>query len=75
MTDSNVSLSLTDAAELAQVITFLTDWLAHDHVRLDESLARFVGNTGYRITHLKADLERFAFLLDGGNTRMFNIDS
>jgi hypothetical protein len=70
-----VSLNLTDATELAQVITFFADWLAHDHDGLDESLVRFVGNPGYRITHLQADLERFALLLDGGNTRMFNIDS
>jgi hypothetical protein len=55
-----------DAAELAELLQFLADWLAADHAHLDTSLARFVGNRAYGIQHLRTDLHRFAFLL-GGN--------
>lgn len=59
-------LDLTDATELAELITFLTDWLAADPDTLNASLTRYVGHPAYDLTQLNQDLHRFAFLL-GGN--------
>jgi hypothetical protein len=62
----NLSLDVVDAAELAEMLQFLSDWLAADPGNLGASLGRFVGHPAYGITHLRADLDRFTFLL-GGN--------
>ncbi len=59
----DVSLDAGDAAELLQ---FLSDWLAHTQDHLDASLEGFVGNRAYHIRQLRSDLDRFTFLL-GGN--------
>jgi hypothetical protein len=47
-----ITLDLGDAAELAEMLTFLAD-----------SLAAFTGHPAYGIEVLRADLHRFAFLL------------
>jgi hypothetical protein len=60
------SMDTGDAAELAELLQFLADWLATDQTHLDTSLARFVGNRSYDTHHLRTDLHRFGFLL-GGN--------
>jgi glyoxylase-like metal-dependent hydrolase (beta-lactamase superfamily II) len=60
-----VSLDTADAAELAELLHFLGDWLAADHDRLDASLRRFVGTAGYDVAELRRDLDRFTFLLGG----------
>lgn len=54
-----------DAAELAEMLTFISEWLAHDP-RLESSLTSFAGHPAYGISQLRDDLHRFAFLL-GGN--------
>ena len=59
-------LDTSDAAELAEPLQFLNDWLASDHNHLDASLIRFVGNRAYHLDQLRTDLNRFTFLL-GGN--------
>ena len=64
MPDKN--LNLNDADELAELLQFIRDWTVPEHDQLDASLTRFVGNTGYDLTHLRSDLDRFTFLL-GGN--------
>jgi hypothetical protein len=73
----SVSLDAADAAELAELLRFVGDWLAADHDRLDASLHRFVGSPGYDIGQLRTDLARFGFLLGddlgGGETR-FGVD-
>jgi hypothetical protein len=51
------------AAELAEMLQFLGDWLEHDHDALAASLARFVGAPGYGPASLREDFTRFAFLL------------
>ncbi|HEX4701982.1 MAG TPA: hypothetical protein VH352_07630, partial [Pseudonocardiaceae bacterium] len=61
------SLDTGDATELAELLQFLNDWLASDHTHLDTSLTRFVGTRGYDLPQLRADLDRFAFLLGGNN--------
>lgn len=62
----NLGLDTGDAIELAELLQFLNDWLASDRADLDASLTRFVGTRGYDLQQLRADLDRFAFLL-GGN--------
>ena len=59
------SLDTSDAAELAQMLQFLTDWLAADPAQLDASLTRFVGHRAYAASQLRTDLHRFVFLLGG----------
>jgi hypothetical protein len=61
-----VKLAAADAAELAEMLQFLTGWLARDPARLAASLEEFVGNPAYGLQDMHADLERFVFLL-GGN--------
>ena len=63
MTVPDVRLHPTDAAELAELLQFLGDWLAIDRGHLDASLARFVGNRGYNFSQLRTDIGRFVFLL------------
>jgi hypothetical protein len=62
-----VKLDITDAAELAEMLQFLSQWLARDPGRLSASLAQFAGHPAYGITQLRGDLERFAFLLGGSD--------
>lgn len=61
-----MSLHVTDAAELAELLDFLTGWLASDPHRLGASLLAYVGHPAYGTSQLQDDLHRFAFLL-GGN--------
>lgn len=58
-----ITLDLTDAAELGQLLGFLTDWLGADRSTLEPSLAWFVGHGGYDLDQLRTDLHRFAFLI------------
>jgi hypothetical protein len=62
-----VKLDVTDAAELAEMLQFLSQWLARDPGRLGPSLEDFVGHPAYGITQLRDDLERFVFLLGGSD--------
>lgn len=63
MTVPDVRLHPSDAAELAELLHFLDDWLATDRDHLDASLTRFVGNRGYDLSQLCTDMSRFVFLL------------
>jgi hypothetical protein len=63
----SVTLDIADAAELAEILQFLSQWLARDRARLGPSLEQFVGHPAYGLTQLGADLERFAFLLGGSD--------
>jgi hypothetical protein len=62
---SDVRLDAGDAAELAELLQFLAEWLARDPGRLGASLEEFVGNPAYNAGHLRQDLDRFTFLLGG----------
>ncbi len=61
-----MSMAPADAAELAEILQFLSDWLGRDRDHLDASLEGFVGNPAYGTRQLRDDLARFIFLL-GGN--------
>ena len=60
-----VRLDLADAAELAEMLQFLSQWLARDPARLGASLEEFVGHPAYGTAQLRQDLDRFVFLLGG----------
>jgi len=62
-----MKLDVNDAAELAEMLQFLSHWLARDPGRLGPSLEDFAGHPAYGITQLRADLERFVFLLGGSD--------
>jgi hypothetical protein len=62
-----VNLDAGDAAELAEMLQFLTGWLARDPARLAACLEEFVGHPAYDIAQLRDDLERFTFLLGGSD--------
>jgi hypothetical protein len=56
-----ITLDMGDAAELAEMLTFLADWLSGSQKQiLDESFAAFVGHPAYNTGALRADLHRFA---------------
>jgi hypothetical protein len=59
----DVRLDAGDAAELAELLQFLADWLARDPGRLGASLEQFVGHPAYGTAQLRQDLDRFTFLL------------
>jgi hypothetical protein len=59
-----IRLDLGDAAELAEMLTFLTGWLSGSQKQaLHDSFAAFVGHPAYNTDALCADLRRFVFLL------------
>ena len=59
-----VHLDLADAAELAEMLTFISQWLGGtDHAQLAASFSRFIGTQGYDLAELRTDLARFTFLL------------
>jgi hypothetical protein len=59
-----ITLDPGDAAELAEMLTFLAEWPSGSQKQtLAESLAAFVGHTAYNSEALRADLHRFVFLL------------
>jgi hypothetical protein len=63
----DVKLNAADAAELAETLQFLSEWLARDPGHLTASLAQFVGHPAYGLDELRGDLERFVFLLGGSD--------
>ncbi len=62
-----VRLNATDAAELAEMLQFLSEWLARDPACLATSLEEFAGHPAYGLGELRGDLERFVFLLGGSD--------
>ena len=62
-----MKLDAAAGAELAEMLQFLSRWLARDPARLAASLAQFVGHPAYGLAQLRGDLERFVFLLGGSD--------
>ena len=59
-----ITLDLADAAELAETLALLAEWLSGSHKQtLADSFAAFIGHPAYNTGTLCADLHRFAFLL------------
>ena len=63
----DMKLDVGDAAKLAEMLQFISEWLAHDPGRLGPSLEDFVGHPAYGLAQLRQDLERFVFLLGGSD--------
>jgi hypothetical protein len=61
----DVRLDAVDAAELAELLQFLSQWLACDRGRLGASLGEFVGHPACNVGELRQDLDRFTFLPGG----------
>jgi len=62
-----MTLGAADAAELAEMLHFLSGWLARDPARLGTSLEDFVSHPACDLAQLRGDLERFIFLLGGSD--------
>ena len=59
-----ITLDPVDAAELAETLAFLADWLSGSQKQaLADSFAAFVGHPAYNTGTLCADLHGFVFLL------------
>ena len=59
-----VHLDLAGAAELAETLTLISQWLGGtDHAQLAASSRRFIGIQGYGLAELRTDLARFTSLL------------
>ena len=59
-----ITLDLADAAELAETLALITEWLSGSQKQtLAGSFAAFIGHPAYNTDALCADLRRFAFLL------------
>ena len=59
-----ITLDLSNAAELAETLTFLASWLSGSQKQiLADSFAAFAGHPAYNTATLCTDLHRFAFLL------------
>ena len=63
----DMKTDICDAAELAEMLQFLSQWLARDPARLGVSPAEFTGHPAYGLGELRGDLERFVFLLGGSD--------
>lgn len=64
MPSPRTQLDAADAAEIAEALTLLRDWLAgSDTTQLAASFARFLGTQSYSLAELRTDLARFTFLL------------
>jgi hypothetical protein len=62
-----VSLDIADAVELAETLQLIADWLAADPATLTQSLLAYIGHPAYGPDALRADLDRFTFLLGGSD--------
>jgi hypothetical protein len=60
-----MKLDVVDAAELAELLQFLSQWLARDRGCLGASLEEFVGHPACNVSQRRQDLDRFTFLLGG----------
>ena len=63
----SISLDATDAMELAEILQLIAGWLTADPQRLAPSLLEYIGHPAYGPDALRADLDRFTFLLGGSD--------
>lgn len=60
-------IDTADAIELTQTLQLIAGWLAADPASLSGSVHAYIGHPAYGLTALRADLDRFTFLLGGNN--------
>jgi hypothetical protein len=63
-------IDTADAIELAETLELIARWLTADPATLAPSFLAYIGHPAYGLDALRADLDRFAFLL-GGNDGEF----
>jgi hypothetical protein len=63
-------IDTADAIELAETLQLIARWLAADPGTLAPSFLAYIGHPAYGLNALRADLDRFTFLL-GGNDGEF----
>lgn len=64
MPTPRLQLDPADAAEIAEALTLLRQWLGGaDTEQLAASFTRFIGSQAYPLAELRTDLARFTFLL------------
>jgi hypothetical protein len=61
------TLDAADTAGLAEMLQFLSQWLAHDPARLAASLEQLTSHPACALRELRSDLDRFAFLPGGSD--------
>jgi hypothetical protein len=60
----DVTIELSDAVELAELLTFLADWFtSNQQPTLADSLTAYIGHDALGVDALAVDLHRFVFLL------------
>jgi hypothetical protein len=76
ITMPDVTIELSDAVELAELLTFLADWFtSNQRQTLADILSAHVGHDALGSDELAADLHRFVFLLGLRRTHtMINTD-
>ncbi|OLE26664.1 MAG: hypothetical protein AUG49_07565 [Catenulispora sp. 13_1_20CM_3_70_7] len=63
-----MELAVDDVVELAEMLSFIRDWLGgSDAEILAASFRRFMDTDGYDLAELRSDLARFTFLLGGSD--------
>jgi len=60
-------IDTTDAIELAETLQLIALWLAADPAALAPSFLAYIGHPAYGLDALRADLDRFTFLLGGSD--------
>ena len=60
-------IDTADAIELAETLQLIARWLAADPATLAPSLLAYIGHPAYGPDALRADLDRFTFLLGGSD--------
>ena len=64
----DVPVALDNVVELADLLLFVSGWIASDSDNLHASLTRYVGSPDYDLNGLRIDLHRFITLLIGEDT-------
>jgi hypothetical protein len=64
-------IDTADAVELAETLQLIARWTAADPGTLAPSFLGFIGHPAYGLDALRADLDRFAFLLGGSDGELF----
>ncbi|MEV4123399.1 hypothetical protein [Nocardia sp. NPDC049707] len=68
-------ITTSDAIELAEMLTFIADWLASTDPIIVQSFNAFVGSDSYTLTDLRASLDRFVGMLGSATIADRYLDS
>ena len=60
-------IDTADAIELTETLQLIAGWLTADPATLTPSLLAYIGHHAYGPDALRADLDRFTFLLGGSD--------